>query len=154
MKEKNSGIPINQEEIQQYLKDIRKKKVMTPQREKELAVLMKSGTLSNFQDIIVSIDSQSYERNRQFEIYRCKVTLTDGSNLRILEKYEQENLAYYSYYWLTFFNELIIGWDCAPHHPDLESYPHHKHINSQKNLTSSDERNLREVLAFIKSNLS
>ena len=37
MKDKNTGIPINQEEIQFYLKDIRKIKVMTPQREKELA---------------------------------------------------------------------------------------------------------------------
>ena len=42
MKEKNSGIPINQEEIQHYLKDIRRIKVMTPDREKELAVKMKS----------------------------------------------------------------------------------------------------------------
>ena len=29
--------PINQDEIQKYLKDIRKIKVMTPEREKELA---------------------------------------------------------------------------------------------------------------------
>ena len=42
MKDKNLGIPINQEEIQHYLKDIRKIKVMTPDREKELAVKMKS----------------------------------------------------------------------------------------------------------------
>ena len=42
MKDKNLGIPINQEEIQHYLKDIRRIKVMTPEREKELAVKMKS----------------------------------------------------------------------------------------------------------------
>lgn len=46
MKEKNSGIPINQEEIQLYLKDIRKIKVMTPEREKELAKLISSGVLT------------------------------------------------------------------------------------------------------------
>jgi RNA polymerase primary sigma factor len=46
MKDKNKGIPINQEEIQTYLKDIRKIKVMTPQREKELSELMKSETVS------------------------------------------------------------------------------------------------------------
>ena len=40
MKEKNSSIPINQEEIQVYLKDIRKIKVMTPDREKELAKMI------------------------------------------------------------------------------------------------------------------
>jgi RNA polymerase primary sigma factor len=42
MKDKNLGIPINQEEIQHYLKDIRRIKVMTPDREKELAVKMKN----------------------------------------------------------------------------------------------------------------
>ncbi len=36
MKEKNLSIPINQEEIQLYLKDIRKIKVMTPERERRL----------------------------------------------------------------------------------------------------------------------
>jgi len=46
MKDKNKGIPINQEEIQNYLKDIRKIKVMTPTREKELSQMMKSGSLS------------------------------------------------------------------------------------------------------------
>jgi DNA-directed RNA polymerase sigma subunit (sigma70/sigma32) len=34
--------PINQDEIQLYLKDIRKIKVMTPEREKELAKIISS----------------------------------------------------------------------------------------------------------------
>jgi RNA polymerase primary sigma factor len=42
MKDKNNGIPINQEEIQHYLKDIRKIKVMSPERERELAAKMQS----------------------------------------------------------------------------------------------------------------
>ena len=44
MKEKSSGIPINQEEINLYLKDIRKIKVMTPERERELSKMISSGT--------------------------------------------------------------------------------------------------------------
>jgi len=46
MKDKNTGIPINQEEIQHYLKDIRKIKVMTPERERELAEMMKSENIT------------------------------------------------------------------------------------------------------------
>jgi len=45
MKEKSS-IPINQEEISHYLKDIRKIKVMTPERERELAERMLSGFIT------------------------------------------------------------------------------------------------------------
>ena len=45
MKEKSS-IPINQEEIATYLKDIRKIKVMTPERERELAQRILSGNVT------------------------------------------------------------------------------------------------------------
>ena len=50
MKEKNSVIPINQEEISSYLKDIRKLKVMTPDRERFLSERMQSGTLTTEQE--------------------------------------------------------------------------------------------------------
>ena len=43
MKDKISTIPINQEEIATYLKDIRKIKVMTVERERELAQKILSG---------------------------------------------------------------------------------------------------------------
>jgi len=46
MKDKNLSIPINQEEIATYLKDIRKIKVMTPDREKQLAQRMLSDDLT------------------------------------------------------------------------------------------------------------
>jgi len=49
MKDKNTGIPINQDEIQYYLKDIRKIKVMSPERERELASLIQSGTLTDIE---------------------------------------------------------------------------------------------------------
>ena len=45
MKEK-AVIPINQEEISCYLRDIRKLKVMTPERERELALRMLSKDIS------------------------------------------------------------------------------------------------------------
>ena len=46
MKDKNLQIPINQEEISSYLKDIRKLKVMTVERERELSERICSNTLS------------------------------------------------------------------------------------------------------------
>ena len=49
MKSKNLGIPINQEEVYYYLKDIRKIKVMSPEREKTLAIKMKSDNISEIE---------------------------------------------------------------------------------------------------------
>jgi len=114
---------------------------------------MKYDTLTKFQEIISSIDSLSNELIRQLEIYKCKIILIDGSNLRILEKYAHGELVYYSYYWLSAFDDLILGWDCAPHHHEIESFPHHQHVGSQQNAISSDIRNLNDTLTVIKKSL-
>ena len=76
MKDKNSGIPINQDEIQHYLKDIRKIKVMTPQREKELAEMMKSGELTDSQKD--KIHKELLEGNLRFVITVAKQYQNQG----------------------------------------------------------------------------
>jgi hypothetical protein len=115
---------------------------------------MKNPTLTQFQDIIASIDAESSERYKHFEIYKCKVFFIDGSNLRIFEKYHQDRLVYYSYYWLNALNDLIIGWDSAPHHHTLLNFPHHKHIGSQENILPSKEQNLFDVLTIIRKSFA
>jgi RNA polymerase primary sigma factor len=76
MKEKNSGIPINQDEIQLYLKDIRKIKVMTPEREKELANLISSGLLNDKQK--EEINKELLEGNLRFVITVAKQYQNQG----------------------------------------------------------------------------
>lgn len=79
MKEKNSIISINQEEISSYLKDIRKLKVMTPEREKELAALMLSNRLTNEQKEMVK--REIVEGNLRFVITVCKQYQNQGLDL-------------------------------------------------------------------------
>jgi RNA polymerase primary sigma factor len=79
MKEKNLGIPINQEEIQPYLKDIRKKKVMTPEREKQLAELMKSDTLTLEER--EKVNKELLEGNLRFVITVAKQYQNQGLDL-------------------------------------------------------------------------
>ena len=76
MKEKNSGIPINQEEIQTYLKDIRKIKVMTPERERELALLMNSNEISERRR--QEIQQELIEGNLRFVITVAKQYQNQG----------------------------------------------------------------------------
>jgi RNA polymerase primary sigma factor len=78
MKEK-SAIPINQEEINSYLKDIRKIKVMTPERERELAEKMLSGklTLSEKNEI----QKELVEGNLRFVITVSKQYQNQGLDL-------------------------------------------------------------------------
>jgi RNA polymerase primary sigma factor len=76
MKEKNSSIPINQEEIQHYLKDIRKIKVMTPERERELAKMIQSGNLTQKQRD--EINQEILEGNLRFVITVAKQYQNQG----------------------------------------------------------------------------
>ena len=80
---------------------------------------------------------------------RVILYLKDGSNLRVTEQWETGQLKQYSYYWLTSDNELKIGWDNAPHHKKLKSFPHHKHVERQDNLQPSTETCLEEVMKVI-----
>jgi RNA polymerase primary sigma factor len=79
MKEKNTSIPINQEEIQHYLKDIRKIKVMTPEREKELAKLIQSEGLTQRQRD--EINQEILEGNLRFVITVAKQYQNQGLDL-------------------------------------------------------------------------
>jgi RNA polymerase primary sigma factor len=78
MKEK-STIPINQEEIASYLKDIRKLRVMTPERERELADIMLSPTTNEFQR--KEIQKELLEGNLRFVITVSKQYQNQGLDL-------------------------------------------------------------------------
>ena len=83
------------------------------------------------------------------ETLRLVAYFKDGTNLRITEQWEHTTLKRYSYYWLTADNQLKVGWDNAPHHGNLPTFPHHKHVEQQGNLTDSSETCLEEVLAVL-----
>lgn len=78
MKEK-SVIPINQEEINSYLKDIRKIKVMTPERERELAERMLSKNITEREKS--EIKKELLEGNLRFVITVSKQYQNQGLDL-------------------------------------------------------------------------
>ena len=79
MMEKNSVIPINQDEISHYLKDLRKIKVMTPERERELSKKITSGELKEFE--IQKINRELLEGNLRFVITVAKQYQNQGVDL-------------------------------------------------------------------------
>ncbi|MEA3341655.1 MAG: DUF6516 family protein [Chloroflexota bacterium] len=62
------------------------------------------------------------------EYLKIVIYFADGSNLRVTEEWENDALIKYSYYWLAPNDHLKIGRDNAPHHPEIASFPHHKHV--------------------------
>ena len=83
------------------------------------------------------------------ETLRVILYLKNGTNLRVAEQWAGEVLKRYSYYWLNSADELKVGWDNAPHHTQMESFPHHKHVGQRGNLQPSRETSLEEVMGVI-----
>jgi len=84
---------------------------------------------------------------------RLRADLINNDKPHISEAWDEETLIRYAYYWLKQNDELRIGWDNAPHHPEVSTHPHHKHIAAQGKIQSSEEASLEDVLLFIKGKL-
>ena len=85
------------------------------------------------------------------EYLKIVIFLNDGTNLRVSELWDKNKLTKYSYYWLSLNKELKIGWDNAPHHTKIETFPDHMHVGDKKNISSSTQNSLEDVMAYISS---
>jgi len=74
--DKNTVIPINQDEISHYLKDIRKIKVMTPDRERELSARIQSPDITEKEK--QQIQQELLEGNLRFVITVAKMYQNQG----------------------------------------------------------------------------
>jgi hypothetical protein len=105
--------------------------------------------VNEYADIIEGIEKLEIAEEELISKLKAKIRLFDGTVLYVREVWINEKIESYSYYWLRPDDTLIIGWDNAPHHRRTRSFPHHKHIENK--IESSHERNLEDVLRFIKT---
>ncbi|MCK4491669.1 MAG: hypothetical protein KAU03_03540 [Candidatus Altiarchaeales archaeon] len=54
----------------------------------------------------------------------------------------------YKYHWQDKEGNLIARWDNVPHHPEVSSFPHHRHVKDK--VQESKEMGLGEVLGLIR----
>jgi hypothetical protein len=104
--------------------------------------------LEAFSDIVKAVEDLEIVQKETVAKLKAKLRLFDGSILWVREVYVYDLMEVYSYYWLRPDETMIIGWDNAPHHNDVKTYPHHKHIAGK--VENSDQRNLQDILNFIK----
>lgn len=104
--------------------------------------------VEEFSDIVEVIEKLEISEEEQVSKLKAKLNLCDGTILWVREIRFKKVMQAYSYYWLRPDQTIIVGWDNAPHHKEVESFPHHKHIGNK--IDPSQEKNLRGVLSFIK----
>jgi hypothetical protein len=110
--------------------------------------------IASIWSILAELVAEVIVLRADYHAFKLKVTLADGSTLRINEQYYDDTLEQYAYYWLDADNHLLVGWDNAPHHAYLAGFPHHKHVGSQDNRQSSAETTPEEILTAIRARLS
>ena len=105
--------------------------------------------VSKIEEPLILLTSDDYNG-----LIRCRVTFWDGSFLDIYEVITTE-LGYpvrinYSYTYLS-DDRLIFRYDNAPHHPEIITHPHHKHIGPRDRLAPADQPSLSQVVAEIEA---
>lgn len=85
-------------------------------------------------------------------LIRCRIVFWDASYLDIYEVVSTE-LGYpvRVHYAYTYVREgqRAFRYDNAPHHPEIITHPHHKHIGPADRLAPADQPSLSQVLAEV-----
>ena len=72
--------------------------------------------------------------------YRYRITLTNGGLVemteRVLEVRGTLAVTKYRHHWQDSNGRLIKRWDNAPHHPAIETFPHHLHEGDEDRVVS------------------
>lgn len=90
-------------------------------------------------------------------LVRCRIFFWDDSYLDLYEVVNTEQgypiKVHYAYTYLR-GGERVFRYDNAPHHPEIPTHPHHKHLGPADTLTESSEPTLTQILAEIETVLS
>jgi hypothetical protein len=82
-------------------------------------------------------------------LLRCRVSFWDESYLDVYEVVNTE-LGYpvkihYSYTYMA-GEKRVFRYDNAPHHPEIKTHPHHKHIGDREKLSPAEEPALSQIV--------
>lgn len=111
--------------------------------------------ISTFTDIIVDTQILTQRQDNRIMEFRVRLKLIDSSILEITEILVFEiNKRKYSFQWMDENYNLKTRWDNAPHHSQISTFPHHKHIEQEDKIYESEEPTIQEILALIRSEIN
>jgi hypothetical protein len=80
--------------------------------------------------------------------FYAQLRFYEGSQLQVVEKLVSEPYTIiksrYAYHYQRTDGILVFRYDNVPHHPEVETHPHHKHIGDA--ITAAQAPDLGEVL--------
>lgn len=86
-------------------------------------------------------------------MFRYRLTLRDGSLLELFERFQIVNaqvvVGKYRYHWQDLEGRLRKRWDCAAHHPEVPTFPHHVHDGEEATVRPHHAVTTKDILAII-----
>ncbi len=112
------------------------------------------GLLSSRRDLTVEeLEIREIEPDRTARL-RGRAQFWDGSTLQFAESLAMRGLALaktrYSYHYQDAGEHLVFRYDNVPHHPQVATYPHHKHIGSASLVERVEAAQAPELLAVLR----
>jgi len=104
-----------------------------------------------FSGIIKDYSVIEYKRYGSAVSLVARVVFKDGSLLHIRDYLFIDGKRKYSYHWQNVHDGLITRWDNSPHHKELSTFPHHRHL--PEGVAVSKERTIKDVLIVISTNI-
>ncbi|MCO6449930.1 MAG: hypothetical protein J5I90_03985 [Caldilineales bacterium] len=101
--------------------------------------------ISRIEEPVISLASDDFNG-----LFRCRVRFWDESYLDIYEVVSTE-LGYplrvhYAYSYLR-HGKRVFRYDNAPHHPEILTHPHHKHVGPDDHLAPAEQPSLNQILS-------
>lgn len=100
--------------------------------------------------LVIISDFQRIYTSHNTAYLKAKVRFIDNSFLGIFHHVHDENGLFsfdYRYHYMDSQNTMIFRYDNAPHHPEVQSSPYHKHTSS--GIKESKMPNIRNILSEI-----
>ena len=107
--------------------------------------------IEKYSDIITDFSISNFRRYSSAFSLVAKLEFIDGSSLHLRDYLFIDGKRKYSYHWQSDNGDLISRWDNSPHHQNVSTFPHHRHIPGE--ISKSQSRNLADVLEIIHKNI-
>ena len=104
-----------------------------------------------------NVDVEYEAKSKTVGLIHGTVGMVDGSTLQFMElvniKRDRITRPKYRFHFMDSADKMVFRFDNAPHHPEVTTYPHHKHIRGEEKPKPSKEIGLRGVLLEIEEGI-
>ena len=84
---------------------------------------------------VENVDVEYEVKSRSIGIVHGILGMIDGSTLQFMElvniKSDKMIRLKYRFHLMTVNDEMVFRYDNSPHHPEISTYPHHKHVKGE-----------------------